>query len=77
MNAMPTPSKYKTVQARILAYAQAIGWTYVPQGEAETRRGVEISGLEQAAQSAGAAYAGARPVPPGDSGCLKSSLSGQ
>lgn len=23
---MPTPGKHKTVQARILAYAEAIGW---------------------------------------------------
>ncbi len=28
---MPTPGEYKTVQARILAYAQEIGWTYVPR----------------------------------------------
>jgi hypothetical protein len=27
---MPSPGEYKTVQARILAYAQQIGWTYVP-----------------------------------------------
>ena len=35
---MPSPGAHKTVQARILAYAQAIGWTYVPRGEAEKRR---------------------------------------
>jgi hypothetical protein len=28
------PTEYKTVQAPILAYAQEIGWTYVPRGEA-------------------------------------------
>ena len=33
------PSEYRTVQARILAYAQEIGWTYVPCDEAERRRG--------------------------------------
>jgi hypothetical protein len=27
------PSEHKTVQARILAYAQEIGWTNVPRGE--------------------------------------------
>jgi hypothetical protein len=35
---MPAPSEYKTVQARILAYVQEIGWTYVPREEAERRR---------------------------------------
>src|SRR5262245_42857247 len=38
---MPTPGEYKTVQARILAYAQEIGWTYVPRAEAERRRGFD------------------------------------
>ena len=38
---MPAPGEHKTVQARILAYAQEIGWTYVPREEAERRRGVE------------------------------------
>lgn len=32
---MPTPSEHKTVQARILAYAEAIGWTFVSREEAE------------------------------------------
>ncbi|MFH0905031.1 MAG: hypothetical protein V1854_07620, partial [Methanobacteriota archaeon] len=36
---MPTPGEHKTVQARILAYAQEIGWTYVPRIEAEALRG--------------------------------------
>ena len=31
------PGEYKTVQARILAYGQAIGWTYVPRSVAEKR----------------------------------------
>jgi len=30
----------RQVQARILAYVQEIGWTYVPRDEAERRRGV-------------------------------------
>jgi type I restriction enzyme R subunit len=38
---MPTPGEHKTVQARILAYAEAIGWTVVSREEAEQRRGVE------------------------------------
>ncbi|MBI3987123.1 MAG: hypothetical protein HY343_09395 [Lentisphaerae bacterium] len=29
---MTTPSEHKTVQGRILKYAQEIGWTYVPAG---------------------------------------------
>jgi type I restriction enzyme R subunit len=36
---MPSPGEHKTVQARILAYAQDIGWIYVPREEAERRRG--------------------------------------
>ena len=38
---MPTPSEHKTVQARILAYAQEVGWTPVPRAEAERRRGFD------------------------------------
>lgn len=47
---MPTPGEHKTVQARILAYAEAIrlrhgfggqvGWTIVSREEAERRRGL-------------------------------------
>ena len=33
------PTEHKTVQSRILKYAQAIGWTFVPRKEAERRRG--------------------------------------
>lgn len=36
---MPAPTEHKTVQARILAYAQEIGWTFVNREEAEERRG--------------------------------------
>jgi len=36
---MPTPSEHKTVQSRILAYAEVIGWTIVSREEAEERRG--------------------------------------
>ncbi len=35
------PGEHKTVQSRILAYAQAIGWTLVPREEAERRRGFD------------------------------------
>jgi type I restriction enzyme R subunit len=51
---MPAPSEHKTaclcvsarrrVQARILHYAQEIGWTYVPRDEAERRRGFDPDG---------------------------------
>ena len=40
---MPKPGEHKTVQARILEYAQEIGWTYVPRAEAERRRGFDPS----------------------------------
>ncbi|MDP2241243.1 MAG: hypothetical protein Q8K18_13930 [Burkholderiales bacterium] len=35
------PGEHKTVQARILEYAKAIGWTFVPREEAEQRRGFD------------------------------------
>lgn len=38
---MPTPGEHKTVQARILGYAEAIGWTLVLREEAEQRRGFD------------------------------------
>jgi type I restriction enzyme R subunit len=38
---MPKPTEHKTVQARILAYAQEIGWTLVSREEAEERRGFD------------------------------------
>jgi type I restriction enzyme, R subunit len=41
---MPAPGEYKTVQSRILAYAQEIGWTYVPREEAERSRGFDPDG---------------------------------
>ena len=36
---MPTPTEHKTVQSRILKYAQEIGWEYVSRADAESRRG--------------------------------------
>lgn len=41
---MPKPGEHKTVQARILHYAQEIGWTFVPREEADRRCGVDASG---------------------------------
>ena len=41
---MPAPGEHKTVQARILEYAQEIGWTFVPRDEAERRRGFDPAG---------------------------------
>jgi type I restriction enzyme R subunit len=41
---MKTPTEHKTVQARILTYAQEIGWTYVSRAEAEARRGFDPDG---------------------------------
>ncbi len=40
---MPTPGEHKTVQARILAYAQELGWSLVPREEAERRRGFDAT----------------------------------
>jgi type I restriction enzyme R subunit len=41
---MPGPGEHKTVQARILYYAQEIGWRFVPRAEAEARRGFDPDG---------------------------------
>ena len=38
---MPKPSEHKTVQARILKYAEEIGWIFVPCEKAEVRRGFD------------------------------------
>jgi type I restriction enzyme R subunit len=38
---MSAPTEHKTVQARILEYAEAIGWKFVSQKEAELRRGFD------------------------------------
>ena len=38
---MPKPGEHKTVQARILEYAEAIGWTIVSREEAGRRRGFD------------------------------------
>ena len=38
---MPTPGEHKTVQARILEYAEAIGWTIVSREKAEHLRGFD------------------------------------
>ena len=36
---MSTPSEHKSVQSRILKYAEEIGWEFIPRNEAETKRG--------------------------------------
>jgi type I restriction enzyme R subunit len=41
---MPGPGEHKTVKARILAYAQEIGWAYVSRDDAEARRGFDPDG---------------------------------
>ena len=38
---MPTLAEYKTVPARTLEYAEAIGWMLVSREEAEQRRGFD------------------------------------
>jgi len=51
---MPTPTEHKTVQSRILQYAQEIGWTYVDRAEAEKRRGFnnESNNIQQQCRTA-------------------------
>lgn len=38
------PSEHKTVQARIIVYAQEIGWRYVSRVDAEKRQGFDPDG---------------------------------
>lgn len=45
---MPKPGEHKTVQARILHYAQEIGWRFVPRAEAEARRSFDQAGVTAA-----------------------------
>lgn len=45
---MSAPGEHKTVQARILRYAQEIGWTFVPRAEAEARCGFKAEGVTPA-----------------------------
>ena len=48
---MPKPGEHKTVQARILAYAKQIGWTFVPRADAEQRRGFDSDGATTEARA--------------------------
>ncbi len=49
---MPKPGEHKTVQGRILKYAQEIGWSLVPRTEAESRRGFNLEGGTSAERAA-------------------------
>jgi len=42
---MPHPTEHKSVQARILKYAEEIGWAFVSRAEAEERRGFDATGV--------------------------------
>lgn len=48
---MPKPGEHKTVQSRILKYAQEIGWRFVPRAEAEQRRGFDSTGTTPSEQA--------------------------
>ena len=42
---MPKPSEHKSVQARILKYAEEIGWIFVTRSKAEERRKFNATGI--------------------------------
>jgi type I restriction enzyme R subunit len=42
--AMPKPTEHKSVQSRILTYAEDIGWNFVSRSESEQRRGFDPAG---------------------------------
>ncbi|HQI74083.1 MAG TPA: HsdR family type I site-specific deoxyribonuclease, partial [Smithella sp.] len=48
---MPKPGEHKTVQSRILQYAQEIGWTFVSRKDAEMRRNFDSSAGEPSEQA--------------------------
>ena len=48
------PGEHKTVQARILAYAQEIGWMYIPRADVEESRGFDRTKQTPAEQPADA-----------------------
>ena len=60
MRRMTVSTEHKTVQARILAYAQEIGWIYVLRDEAERRRGFDRDGAtpEERARKASLFFGG-------------------
>ncbi|RMF60406.1 MAG: type I restriction endonuclease subunit R, partial [Calditrichaeota bacterium] len=49
---MPTATENKTVQSRILQYAQEICWSFVSRAEAEARRGFDSAGGTTAEKAA-------------------------
>jgi hypothetical protein len=51
---MPIPGEHKTVQARILEYAEAIGWRIVPREDAERRRSIKPQMTQTGADESGA-----------------------
>lgn len=52
---MPGPDEYRTVKARIPAYAQEVGWVYVPRAQAERRHGFDLLGATPKERSRGIA----------------------
>lgn len=53
-------TEHKTVQACVLAYAQEIGWRYVPRAEAEARRAFDADAatLEEWARKPSLSFGG-------------------
>jgi type I restriction enzyme R subunit len=51
---MSTPNEHKSVQVRILKYAEEIGWTFVPQSEADRRRGFDYAAVSTRERAANA-----------------------
>jgi type I restriction enzyme, R subunit len=51
---MPRPTEHKSVQARILKYANDIGWTVLSRSEAETLRGFNPNGISPREKAKGA-----------------------
>jgi type I restriction enzyme R subunit len=49
---MPKPGEHKTVQSRILKYAQGIGWIFVSWAEVKECRGFKVQGRTHAERTA-------------------------
>jgi len=56
---MPTPTEHRSVQSRIIKYAEEIGWSFVPRTEAEIKRGFseELHNIQDKAKNANLYFA--------------------
>lgn len=71
---MPIPTEQKTIQARVLSYAQAVGSTFVSRADAELRRSFNKSQVKPADKAKAASHC--RIGPKARNGVLRKSEDG-